>query len=264
MMSNAPPLTRDLAMRIERNVANGSLSDSSQIRQFGETLAGKVVGGRPRNRIFCFGDSDISRLGDILAFYAIDNLKPRFSLSPMRFTTELAAVLLDVGFCHYSFEQAILYGLPSKAPASLMPGMTIERVTSNNLNEYVHTVADAFEWPAEWRGAAMDGLRDTFNPDAWSFLARFMDEPAGAASLDCDQNGIASLRQGAVIPKFRNRRCHLALVQHRLFVAHELGCSLVIGGAAFISSSFQNQQRAGMRLAYVETEWGPMKFGKSS
>jgi hypothetical protein len=263
-MSEAPPLTRELAAQIERHVASGSLSDNPQVRQFGETLAGKAVGGRPRNRIFCFGDSDLPHLGDILAFYEIDNLKPRFSLSPMRFTTELAAVLIDVGFCHYSFEQAILYGQPSKAPSSLTPGMTVERVTPSNLNEYVHAVADAFEWPAEWRGDAMDGIRDSFNPDAWSFLARFLGEPAGVASLDCDQNGIASLRQGAVIPKFRNKRCHLALVQHRLFVAHELGCSLVVGGAAFNSSSFQNQQRAGMRLAYVETEWGPLKFGKRS
>jgi len=38
-------------------------------------------------------------------------------------------------------------------------------------------------------------------------------------------------------------------------VAYMLGSTLVIGSADFGSGSFRNQQRAGLRLAYIESGW---------
>ena len=86
------------------------------------------------------------------------------------------------------------------------------------------------------------------------FLARLNGEPAAVATLRA-REGVASLGGGATIPRLRGTGCHLALVRHRLDVAYMLGCTLVIGAANFGSGSFRNQQRVGLRLAYIESGW---------
>jgi len=263
-MAEAPPLTRGLAIRIERILGEGSFRASGasqdpypqQVAEFGRTIAVKAKGGRPRNKVFCFGHEDINRLDDILKFYAEDGLEPRFYLAPMGFTRQVAEALTAVGFGQCDFEQALLYGLPSDAPVPLPPYVTIERVTEDNLEDFVRTTADGFEWPNAWRKAAMQGVRTEISPGAHRFLARYDGKPAGVGVLRVDKEGVAHVVGGAVVPEFRRKGCHLALVHHRLYIAHELGCPLVMGAANFNSASFQNQQRAGLRLAYIESEWG--------
>jgi hypothetical protein len=204
--------------------------------------------------VFCFSDDDVDRLDDILAFYAADDLEPTFYLTPVGFTNRLATTLTDTGFAQQEFQQAILYGLPSTELASPPAPITIENVTIHNLDEYVRTLADGFEWPREWRESAMEGARRGFGTDGQRFLARYQGEPAAVATLRT-RDGVASLGGGATTPRLRGNGCHRALVRHRLDVAYMLGSTLVIGAADFGSGSFRNQQRAGLRLAYVESGW---------
>jgi len=116
-------------------------------------------------------------------------------------------------------------------------------------------MAEGFEWHCAWREAAIQNVRSSFTPGQPSFLARYEGEAAGVGSLHI-QDGTASLTAGAVVPQFRRKGCHLALIHHRLYTAHALGCDLALGGASFNSASFRNRQRAGLRLAYIESEWG--------
>ncbi|HZT42714.1 MAG TPA: GNAT family N-acetyltransferase [Chthonomonadaceae bacterium] len=262
-MAEAPPLTRDLALRIERRVGEGSLRAPDQAQdpfpqqaaEFGRTIAVKARGGRPRNKVFCFGHDDIHHLEDILSFYAQDDLEPHFYLAPMGFSRKVARALTAAGFGQCDFEQALLYGLPQDAPVSLPSAVTIEPVTADNLEEFVTATADGFEWHAAWREAAMQGVRTEAAPGERRFLARYEGKPAGVGALRVDEDGVAHVVGGAVVPQYRRKGCHLALVHHRLHVAHQLGCPFVTGAASFNSSSFRNQQRAGLRLAYIESEW---------
>jgi GNAT superfamily N-acetyltransferase len=254
-------LTTDLVRRIERLIApDPTLPGQSPepgaptVAQFGRTIAAKALGGRPSNKVFCFGAEDVSRLGDILAFYATDPLEPTFYLTPVGFSDRVAALLSSVGFAQCEFRQAILYGLPSSELASPAAPITIEKVTADNLDDYVRTLADGFEWPSEWREATMAGARRGQATDGQRFLARYQGEPAAVATLRT-REGVASLGGGATIPAFRGKGCHRALVRHRLDVAYLLGCTLVVGSADFGSGSFRNQQRAGLRLAYIESGW---------
>ena len=261
MTRELPLLTLDLTRRIERLVAPepavappGATAGAVTVAQFGRTIAAKATGGRPSNKVFCFGPDDLGRLEAILAFYAVDGLEPTFYLTPAGFTSEVAAALGAAHFAQAEFQQAILYGLPSAALSSPPRHITIERVTTENLDDYVDTVADGFEMPAAWRDAAMAEVRSQFTPNDHRFLARVDGEPAAVATLRI-RDGVASLGGGATRPRHRNRGCHLALVRHRLDVAYLLGCTLVIGAANFGSGSFRNQVRAGLRLAYVESGW---------
>jgi len=260
-MTRLPVLTSELALRLERLVAP-ALTECAKdkepgaptVVQIGRAVASKAKAGRPANKVFCFGQQDVSRLGEILDFYAVDDLEPSFYLAPMQFTTHVAAALTGAGFSQTEFEQAILYGLPAAEPEPPPPHVTIERVTSENLDEFVQTTADGFAWPSTWRDQAMAGTRKEFRADAYHFLARYRGEAAGVGSLD-PRDGVAGLGAGAVVPRLRGKGCHLALVRHRLHVASTIGCQLMLGAASFGSGSFRNQQRAGLRLTYVESTW---------
>lgn len=261
MRRDVPLLTLDLVRRIERLVAPEPALPASAaepwmltVSRFGRTIAAKAKGGRPSNKVFCFGDDDVGRLHEILAFYAVDELEPEFYLAPSGFTRAVGAALTAAGFSQFDFQQAILYGVPSSELTSPPRHITIERVTADNLEDYLTTMADGFEMPVEWRGAAVEESRRRFPGDAQRFLARVGGEPAAVATLRV-REGVASLGGGATTPRHRNKGCHLALVRHRLDVAYLLGCALVIGGANYGSGSFRNQVRAGLRLAYVESGW---------
>ena len=232
------------------NAAPGTVT----VKQFGRTIATKARGGRPSNKVFCFGHDDVSRLDEILEFYSVDDLEPTFYLMSAGFTREVSAALTAAGFTQCEFEQAILYGLPSTDLTASPGHISIERVTADSLEDYVRTLADGFEMPPEWRNAAMDEARRTFTADEHRFLARVNGEPAGVAPLRI-REGFASLGGAATTPRLRGKGCHLALVHHRLDVAYMLGCTLVIGAANFGSGSFRNQQRADLRLAYIESGW---------
>ena len=132
--------------------------------------------------------------------------------------------------------------------------MTIERVTKANLDEFAHTTAMGFEWPQEWRNKAIADIQRKFNSDKYHFLARFRGTPAGVGSIDI-RGKVASLIDGAVISDFRKKGIHSSLIHHRQYIAHTLACSMVIGGTAFGSGSFRNQQRSGLQIAYIESGW---------
>jgi GNAT superfamily N-acetyltransferase len=261
VMPQLPVLTTELALRIERFVAPEVSSPhlpadpaAPCVVQFGRTVASKAKGIWPANKVFCFGHDDVGRLHDILAFYAADHLEPTFHLAPMEFSNDVAGVLHGAGFVHRAFEQAIMYGVPAPRSCPLPDGITIERVTAANLEEFVQATADGFEWHASWRDEAMEAVRTSVRPAVQHFLVRVCGTPAGVGSLGIREN-VASLGGGAIVPAFRGRGCHLALVHHRVHVAHAIGCELVLGGAAYGSGSFRNQQRAGLRIAYVESTW---------
>jgi hypothetical protein len=256
-----PILTDEFGRWLEASLAPAATSTdrrpdprAPEVVRFGEAVASRAQGGRPANKVFCFGHDDLHHLDEILKFYAEERLEPYFYLSPARFTTDVGAALADRGFYQSEFSQAILYGLPLRSAEGFPPGVTIERVTSENLEEYVLAKADGFEWHEGWRDDAMDGVRRGFRAEEYCFLARCEGSPAGVATLG-KRNALANLGDGAVIPQFRKRGCHLALIYYRLHLAYQLGCTLVKGAAFIDSPSFRNQQRAGLRLAYIESGW---------
>jgi len=262
-MPEVPPLTKELARRIEQAVVPepGITSDDAHriirptVRRFGQTVAIKAKGGRSSNRgVFCFGQEDLDQLDEILKFYAADSIEPSFYVSPMGFTREVAMALTDRGFSQQDFNQAILYGLPRAMRSPLPDDVTIEQVTAANLHEFAKATADGNEWPSEWRDAAIRGIIEDFKPISQRFLLRYQGVPAGVGSLTV-RDGLASLTDAAIVPRFRTKGFHGSLICHRLNLAAEMGCELIVGSADFASTSFHNQQRFGLRLAYIETAW---------
>jgi len=258
-------LTRALALRIEERLtptadlaSHYGAADGFARAQFGATVATRSRSGAPANKVYCFGHDDIDRLSEILTFFREGGCEPNFYLNPARFSAAVGEALAACNFTQLGFEQAMLFTEPPARTPPPPDGITIERVTTASVEDFIQVMADGFEWPVEWREAAMVGARRSFRAAAYHFLARYHGEPAGVGSLNL-RNGVGGLGGGAVRPDFRGHGIHLALVWHRLRLARRLKCEWIQGGAAYGSPSFRNQSRAGLRLAYVESAWGRLR-----
>lgn len=254
-------LIPEAALMVERAIATSveHAEDGSDVMRIGDTCCQRAAGGRPRNKVYCFGEPDADKLGEILAFYADGGLEPMFCLSPARFGPRTSSALSAAGFAQIRFDQAMLYAeVDALRPISLDSwpvGLEISEVSDTILDSYVHTFAAAFEWDPAWRDAAMDDLRTQVSDQAPVRLLASLDgEPAGVASVRFDQK-MASLGDSAVRPEFRRRGVHAALIGHRVELARDSGVDVVMCGARYGSPSFRNQQRAGLQIAYIESAW---------
>ncbi len=95
-------------------------------------------------------------------------------------------------------------------------------------------------------------------PNVHQFIAYLNGQPAGVCGLGL-RDGIASLGAAGVMPGFRRRGIHMAMLRQRLHLAHQLGAELISSGASFGNASFRNQHRAGLQIAYIESAWSRPK-----
>lgn len=258
-----PPLTPELINRLERFLARGVLldPDGAVYATFGDIVCSKAKGGKPRNKVFGLSHNDLEQLPRVLSFYAHDRLQPTIYLTPVSLHPEVATALANRGFAQREFNQAILYGRPDPNPPAMPEGVSIEPVTSETRELFIKTMAAGHEWDAGWRDAAVTDSIEKLakeSPEAsrrrHRFIARLNGDAVGVAALEF-RDGIAALGAGAVLPAFRKRGFHTAMLRHRLHLAHQLGAELVSSGANLGSTSFRNQQRVGLQIAYIESGW---------
>lgn len=139
---------------------------------------------------------------------------PTFYLSPAGFSSEVGRALAGARFYQDGLGEGVLFG---------------------------------------WDESGKVESRSRFGePGRRELLARFDGEPAGTGVLTV-RGGHGALGPASVVPGLRGRGCHTALIHARLHLAHQLKCEIVHSGGSFGSTSFRNQQRAGLRLAYVES-----------
>jgi GNAT superfamily N-acetyltransferase len=92
----------------------------------------------------------------------------------------------------------------------------------------------------------------------WSlYLARVDGGPAAAAMLSM-HDGVGYLADAATDPAYRGRGLHAALLARRIADARAAGADLVFSGAEYLSGSYRNMERAGMRLVFMRAIWTPL------
>jgi hypothetical protein len=256
-MTGFPIIDDELISRIIKSCTDNSDQNEPGVekRYFGMTVAIKASTSPWKNGVFNFNSDDLHHLDDILAFYEVDGLHTSFYLLPTGFSSDLAKALTAAGYYQADFKQALLYGVPL---ATLLPypeGITVETVSHRNIDIFSEANVEGFEYPVGWRESIKAGLHSQLeSANTHLFLARCEGEPAGTAIMTV-RNGMGSLSGGSVVPGFRGKGCQLALILHRMHIAHQLGCNLIGSAAEFGSTSFRNQQRAGLRLAFIESGW---------
>ena len=88
-------------------------------------------------------------------------------------------------------------------------------------------------------------------PGACPYIAEVGDEAIGGGSM-CMRNGVASLFGDAVLPAYRRRGAHAALILARLQAALAAGCDIATAGTSPGSISQFNYQRMGFEIAYTK------------
>jgi GNAT superfamily N-acetyltransferase len=261
MPPQPPILTTELVQLMEQHFGPGPIVSPQpgiDIARFGKTIARRVRDRWPASGVFCFNADDLGQLPEILAFFA--DIDPVFYLGHAGYQPAVGQALHAAGFRLDEWRQAVLYGLPISEPMAPPDGVTIEAVTLDTIEIAAEVTAEANGWDPAWREGAKGKVRRALvNPNITLYLARYHGEPAGIGDLAARHVDPrwCNLGGGAVIPRFRRKGIHTALLRHRLHAASQPrhGYKLVISGADFGSQSFRNQQRLGLRLAYMESTW---------
>jgi hypothetical protein len=72
------------------------------------------------------------------------------------------------------------------------------------------------------------------------------------------KNGAASMANGLTISSMRGKGCQTALLYHRIKVAAEAACDLLVSQCSPGSTSQNNQLRTGLRIAGTKAWWRPL------
>ena len=102
-------------------------------------------------------------------------------------------------------------------------------------------------------------VRPWLNQPGWSlYLARVDGRPAATATLFV-HGDTAYCADATTDPALRRRGLHSALLHRRIMDARNAGVDLVTSGAEFLSASYRNMERMGMRLMFVRALWSPIR-----
>ena len=96
-------------------------------------------------------------------------------------------------------------------------------------------------------------LNDTL-PGAQRCVAETEGRPAGMASLITFER-VGYLATCGVLPEFRRRGVHGALIRARVAASFTAGCDLVLGGGALFGAPMRNYGRHGFELLPLGTVW---------
>lgn len=262
-MASFPVLSEALARRVERAIVREKLATlepgKAQVGRFGEVVAIKVPGQPRLSGIYSLSERDLPRLEEIIAFYRSDGLKPACYVAPTGFTHEVGLGLVRAGFVPDSFSQAVLFSTGDAiAPEQHHDDgdIVVEPVTAETLEAYAQVNVEGFEYPQAWHENIKADLLRQFAARVgfFAYLVRFRGEVAGSGHFSAI-DGVGNLGGTSVLPRFRGRGCHAALLRRRLRDAKAHGCELIVGGARFLSPSFRNQLRVGLQIAYIESGW---------
>jgi hypothetical protein len=191
-------------------------------------------------------------IAPLLAWYRGHDVEPQVELVPGYDDPALGRELIRCGFFQAAFHASLVCApcLQVTAPGNV----ACERVgTARQLESFLDAYArgrcipSAAEFKANVRAWAAE--------PGWSlYLARLDGCDAGAAILYVNE-GVGYCADAAVDPVFRRRGVHTALLGVRIAEASFAGVDFVCAGAEFLSQSYRNMARAGMRVQFVRALW---------
>jgi len=211
------------------------------------------------NRVKGLREGDERLLAEIVGFYRERDRKPHFELVPGLAEGRILTELDRQGFVHSGFH-ASMYAETRALPEPLArqdgaDGIVVRPIGEDEFRDYARIHCRGF-------GMSDDGIPHVeannvvlFGRPGWRFyLALLEGRPAGTAVSYMDGD-VASLTLAATLPEFRGRGVHAALLRRRMDDAAVAGCRLVVGQCAYLSPSYRNMEKAGLRIGYVRATW---------
>ena len=209
------------------------------------------------NRVIGLRAGDEPHIAPLIAWYRDHGVAGRFEMIPGHFDAALGRELARLGYYHSGFHAALI--CDADQPIATATGAAIEAVTSAALMEdFLAAYVSGWGFAEDDHDRFKANVRPWFGQPGWSlYLVRVGDRPAAAATLYVHDKA-AYLADAATDPAFCGRGLHTALLTRRIADAREAGADLIFSGAEFLSGSYRNMERIGMRLAFMRAIWTPL------
>ncbi|HEY1931222.1 MAG TPA: GNAT family N-acetyltransferase [Acetobacteraceae bacterium] len=194
------------------------------------------------------------RVGPLVQWYRENAVAGRFELASGDADPALGRELARHGFFQ-SGVHAALIGAPDLEIAA--PVDCDVRLVSDAAEMDTFLAAYVAGWgiPASMHDRFKANVRPWLGQPGWSlYIARIDGQPAAAATLFVE-SGIGYLADAATDPALRHRGLHAALLRRRVQDAHAAHVEFVCSGADFLSTSYRNMHRAGLRLLFLRLIW---------
>jgi len=192
-------------------------------------------------------ESDILTVRD---FYRSRAMAPRVDVCPLTDVTLFDGLRKHgFGLCWFVNVLARTLSATDEIPA-IPKGVSVREASPDDAELWVRTVDAGFSdgKPMTDSGRRMATMLFHY-PQTVNYLAEVDGKIAGAGALSIF-DGYAALTTASVLPDFRKRGVHAALIRTRLTKARELGCDLAGIFALPGSVSQCNAERHGFRLMY--------------
>ncbi|MFF3925231.1 GNAT family N-acetyltransferase [Paenibacillus lactis] len=226
------------------------------IERFGHALClySKTMPWLSFNTVKGIQSEDIGHLDAIVDFYRSRDRRFQIEIVPSTANEELLKALAERGLYQSGFHNS-MYMHPVNMEEEADPAIEIRHVTEHEFERYATIHCRGTGLPDQGIPSVAANNRVLAARKGWRFyLAYVQDEPAAAGVMYINE-GIASLTFGATLPEYRRHGLHRLLLRHRIRIAQQTGCSLVVGQCGFLSQSHRNMEAVGMRLGYVRTTW---------
>jgi len=207
------------------------------------------------NRVAGLSGDQVGEIEPLVNWYRDNGVKLRFEILPRESDDALGRELSRLGLYPSSFHTALVRDTAPATPA--VRADTVEKVTDaagmeDFLNAYIAgwKIPDGEGFKRNVREGWLDRTRL-----GWSlFLARVDGRPAAEGILYV-ADGVGYLADASCDPQFRGRGLQAALLARRIAEARGAGAGFVCSGAAYLSTSHRNMERAGMRILFNRSIW---------
>jgi GNAT superfamily N-acetyltransferase len=188
----------------------------------------------------------------LVAWYRENGVRGRFEAVPGLADVALCRELARLGYFHSGFHTSLICEADPTPPAA--GHIAIEQVEDTAVLEtFLETHAAGWKIPDSQGFKA--NVRGWLNEPGWSlYLARLDGKPAATGILYVHDK-VGYCADAATVPAFRGRGLQAALLRRRIADASAAGVDFVCSGAAYLSTSHRNMERAGMRVQFVRALW---------
>jgi GNAT superfamily N-acetyltransferase len=206
------------------------------------------------NRVVGLRAGDEAHIAPLVAWYREHDVSARFEMVPGDHDAALGRELARHGYYQSGFHAALACRMDD--PIATPPAAEIERVTTAaTMEEFLAAYVAGWGLPAEQHPHFKANVRPWLHQPGWSlYLARIDGRPAATATLFV-RGDTAYCADATTDPAFRRRGLHSALLHRRIMDARAAGADLVTSGAEFLSASYRNMERIGMRLMFMGAIW---------
>jgi hypothetical protein len=217
-------------------------------RQIPSPSFNRVVGLRPGNE---------RHIAPLAAWYREHGVNARFEMVPGDDDPALSRELARHGYHQSGFHAA----LACRADDAIATPQSadIERVTTAaEMKDFLTAYVAGWGFAEKDHPQFKANVRPWLYQPGWSlYLARHDGRPAATATLFVHGKS-AYCADATTDPAFRRRGLHAALLHRRIADAKAAGVDLITSGAEFLSASYRNMERIGMRLMFMRARWVAM------